>query len=455
MLALALLAMVPALAPATAPDPVLPPAAARRAIRVVGPGGRPVGWARVRRQGGEWQPVDPRGRALVPRGRGPVVVAAAGHVSRRVSPRRQTVVLAARAVRAEQWGGGPRRAHFFPVAAGTVRGAPAWSMEFRELLEFPPAVSRERVVVHAHLGRLVGLDRRDGRVVWEKRLGYRAATTPAIGGDTVVAVSFDGQVGAYRTDDGGRRWHLRLGGDSETSPLVLGGRVVVADTTGAVLALGLHDGRVRWRADVGATVKASVASAAGRLVVADYGGCLTALRPGDGVRTWRRCWPGARFYATPSIGGGLVVAGSYDGWFHAVDLATGTPRWSFRSGPEARVTSAAAIAGDRAFVADDQGWLHALDLRTGLVRWRWRDPAAARISGAVSVAGRTVYVSRLWRQEERKLTTGIDMVTGRPRWHTGDGRYTPVVADSLGTLIIGHTRIRVWPAGRPLPAPAR
>ena len=65
------------------------------------------------------------------------------------------------------------------------------------------------------------------------------------------------------------------------------------------------------------------------------------------AEAWRRDFDNTAFAAGPVIAGGVVYIGDLDGGFHALDLATGEPRWTRRI-DGAGFTSAAAVAADPA-----------------------------------------------------------------------------------------------------------
>ncbi len=73
----------------------------------------------------------------------------------------------------------------------------------------------------------------------------------------------------------------------------------------------------------------------------------------------------------PVVAGDQVYFGSSaDHQVHAIDLNTGTPRWSFFT--EGPVRFAPAVEKDRVFVASDDGYLYCLSAVDGTLRWRFR-----------------------------------------------------------------------------------
>jgi outer membrane protein assembly factor BamB len=97
---------------------------------------------------------------------------------------------------------------------------------------------------------------------------------------------------------------------------------------------------------------------------------------------WRRSFDKTAFGAVPVIAGGVVYVGDLDGTFHALALADGATKWSFKV-KDAGFASAAAASTDPALplvvVGDDTGIVRAFDLTKGTVAWEYATDA--EISG--------------------------------------------------------------------------
>lgn len=107
--------------------------------------------------------------------------------------------------------------------------------------------------------------------------------------------------------------------------------------------------------------------------------------------TWQRRFDGTSFEATPIIADGTIYIGDLDGTFHALSLATGETRWTFKG--EAGFSAAAAFVAGAAdstdgspslvVAGDSFGVVRAFDAKTGRVVWEHeRD---GEISGGPSV----------------------------------------------------------------------
>lgn len=127
--------------------------------------------------------------------------------------------------------------------------------------------------------------------------------------------------------------------------------------------------------------------------------------PDNPVQAWRRdvgvnpAWPGParrdaynkvedlksrlRFDDAPQtviVDGVVIVGSSRDDTVEAIDIETGTPRWTFWT--EGPVRFSPTIRGDTVFAGSDDGHLYALDRHTGEELWRVRPgPLDRRVAG--------------------------------------------------------------------------
>ena len=185
--------------------------------------------------------------------------------------------------------------------------------------------------------------------------------------------------------------------------------------------------------------------------------------------------------ATPTVVDGTVYAGSWDGFFYAVDLATGKLRWKFRLHPQPKispqpgqvprdfssdggmVTASAwyqrGVGGGRDLVIFGGGYtLYALDAATGKTVWSHdytgrpehpSDPAAdeTRIFSSPVVAdGKVLFATSADGDDGyRGRVIAADLRTGKPDWvvETDTAADGSIPNDGCGN---------VWSSGTLLPA---
>jgi outer membrane protein assembly factor BamB len=149
----------------------------------------------------------------------------------------------------------------------------------------------------------------------------------------------------------------------------------------------------------------------GVVVAGTRDGWLHALRP-DGSILWEFRAGGA-FSGQPRVEGDVVYAGSDDGRLYALVLATGVEKWRYEAGEE--LGTRPAVANGMLYVASLQDTVFALDAKTGAWKWhRRREPREGfTIRGAASVvaAGGSVFAGY-----SDGTVAALDPATGAPRW---------------------------------------
>ena len=107
-----------------------------------------------------------------------------------------------------------------------------------------PAIWGTMLYVPTHTGRLLGVDRSDGRIVWEKPFTYHAWGSPVVVDDTLIVGDTDGYVHAYDVRDPSvdppELWKVRTpgGGAVESTPAVWRGRIYVGSRDGYFYCFG-------------------------------------------------------------------------------------------------------------------------------------------------------------------------------------------------------------------------
>jgi len=164
-----------------------------------------------------------------------------------------------------------------------------WVHVGHALLEFPPVIYGEVIYQLADSGVLNAIDKRNGRLVWSRRLGQLSAAAPAVTSNTVYATVLysghphsPGRVVALNSANGAIRWWRALPSGSESSPLLNDGRVFFGSQNGTVYALDDRNGSLIWTYHAHDAVKASPTLSGGTLYFGDYSGRLQAISERSG-----------------------------------------------------------------------------------------------------------------------------------------------------------------------------
>ena len=149
---------------------------------------------------------------------------------------------------------------------------------------------------------------------------------------------------------------------------------------------------------------------------------------------------GSPIRSSPVVRAGTLYVGASDGTLHALDAATGAPRWRFHA--TGAISAAPAVDDHAVYVPSRDGLLHALDVRTGRERWRHRfgttlgsdDYWDYQLSSPVLADG-TLFIGG-----GDGRVVALDPAQGRVKWQATVGarvRSTPAIHDGIvvfGTL---------------------
>ena len=107
-----------------------------------------------------------------------------------------------------------------------------------------PALHGGMLYVPTHTGRLLGVDRAGGRIVWEKPFTYHAWGSPLVVDDTLIVGDTDGWIHAFDVSDPSvdppLLWKVRVpgGGAVESTPALWRGRLYVGSRNGYFYCFG-------------------------------------------------------------------------------------------------------------------------------------------------------------------------------------------------------------------------
>jgi outer membrane protein assembly factor BamB len=368
------------------------------------------------------------------------------------------------------------RTRYFPNSRGLDppfrRG---WSYHGSSLLEFPPVIHGNSLFMLNDSGLALALDKRTGKVLWQRHLGTLAAASPAVGSGLVFLALLSTNPNAGQNPGNGRfvavsqqtgrvMWSRAIGPGTESSPLVWGPTVYFGDQGGTLHALRVSDGHELWTYHANGAVKGGPSLSEGILYFGDYAGRAYAVRSSNGREVWAVGTNGAHFgfgsgefYSTPAVAFGRVYMGNTDGRVYSFAAHSGQLAWA--TGAGAYVYASPAVAdtpglGATVYIGSYDGNFYAFDARTGAVRWT--HPAGGKISGSPTIVGDVVYYADLGS----KTTAGLDVRTGHQVFGFPEGSFNPVIADTGAIYLTGYGDLfqllpRATAAGRTLQKPTQ
>jgi outer membrane protein assembly factor BamB len=149
-----------------------------------------------------------------------------------------------------------------------------------------PVVDKDQIYAISHGGRMVAIDFKTGRRVWDKLFG--GVQTPWAAGDYVYVLTIDSVLICINRKDGRVRWAaelLRYGNPKAkedpiawNGPVLAGDRLIVANSRGEMLSISPYTGELLGKMKMGGPITVSPLVAGGTLYILTDNGELTALR---------------------------------------------------------------------------------------------------------------------------------------------------------------------------------
>ena len=360
-------------------------------------------------------------------------------------PKPKAPPVRARTVNWPLFGLNPARTRYLPARGVAPPFRKLWRYTDRPLLEFPPIFVGGTLYAVNNNGYAFALDAKNGRVLWERRIGDLNASSPAYSKHRLYVVNLvPGHIVKLDAKTGRTIWKRELPDRAESSPVVIDRTVYFGAENGRLYALSTVNGNERWSTELGGAVKAAPAYYGGRLYVGDYGGHMNAVDAKSGELRWQSgsLGPGfggsGAFYSTPAVAFGRVYAGNNDGRVYSYGLKDGTLAWTYSTG--GYVYSGPTVASTRhsppsVYIGSFDGNVYALDAKDGSVRWS--RGAGGQVIGSLSAIGDIVYVAEF----TNKTTSGFMMRSGRRVFQYPKGTYTPVISDGRRIYLTGYSSI--------------
>lgn len=287
---------------------------------------------------------------------------------------------------------------------------------------------------------LVGIDAATGTRIWTRRIRFAAAPPPttlvAEGG--VLYVSETDSVMAVDGATGRTIWNVHPDSQAVVVPALDATALYTGQRGLAIVyAFERKDGAIRWKKNTvegsaypsyvhglatdGGTVYAAVRKSLDPNGVASKG-VLVAFDGSSGVELWRYETPGNKdfFYGAPIITGKhIVVNDIYAGFLIAIDRQTHLESWRADIGGASRVI----VIGSNILAAGADTKARAIDLVTGTLRWS--APTGSSSLG-VGACGNSFFVSVF---ELRRYDAGTGAMTGEASRDAYGGFFSEIASD--------------------------
>ncbi len=261
------------------------------------------------------------------------------------------------------------------VALAATDGTEVWRAQVGSEVLAAPVGGRDLVFVQTIDGRLLALEREDGRIRWSfdnqvPVLTLRGTATPVYQDGVVYAGFANGMVAAVRADNGQPIWQHRVmlpEGRSELermvdvdgTPVLSGGILYVVAYQGRLKALRASDGSLLWERELSSY--RDLAEGYGQIYVVDEDDVIVAVDQRTAEEAWRQEGLFRRSLSGPIAFGNYLVVADGDGYLHV--LAQSDGRFLGRRKVDGDGVRSRPVVADRlVYVLGNSGSLQALNI---------------------------------------------------------------------------------------------
>ena len=224
-----------------------------------------------------------------------------------------------------------------PENAGPRPSTP-WFPAGSTMIRTDALIDGPRVVFGSYGQKLRSLDRKTGKVVWERDFKCEISSSPVMIAGKIIVGSRGGMLYAFEPETGATSWRMIYWGSAVESTAAPGDGstfYIGASDLRRVSKIDARDGRVLWRSDVFGLSWPRPAVSGGRVYASAMGyapyqmrhlGSFCALDGATGRILWRWTVPPTAslvegFAASPIVDGDLVIVGGLDGNLYAFPAA--------------------------------------------------------------------------------------------------------------------------------------
>lgn len=287
-----------------------------------------------------------------------------------------------------------------------------------QFVNLAPIVHEDRLFIADRKGRVLALDARTGKEIWQVKTDAALSAGPGAGSGLVLLGTSDAEILALSADDGILLWKAEVSSEVLSVPQVDIDKVIVQTVDGNIAALAVDSGEQLWTNDRSVPVLTlrgtSTPAVEGGLVVAGFAnGKLVGLSAEKGFPVWEVniAIPQGRseidrlvdIDGDPVIVGGVVYVTTYQGHIAVIEAQTGNQGW------QRDMSSHVGLGVDfsQVYVTDVDSNVWALSRSTGASEWKQDELAHRKVTAPapfedyVAVADLEGYVHLLSRYDGR------------------------------------------------------
>ena len=262
------------------------------------------------------------------------------------------------------------------IVLSALDGTKVWTANVLGAVLSVPAIGNGKVYVQTEDGRVVALSERDGTVAWTVERTVPALSLRGNSGTVYVqgllAVGFaNGHVVGIDSRNGRVIWDRVVSyptgrsdvdriSDVDAPPVIMGYRLFGASYQGKLMAMDLRNGEVLWTRPMSAYLPFS--ADARNLYIVNDEGVVLAIDQATGANVWVQNDLKNRVSTQPLLFEGKVVVGDKEGYIHILDSSNGVISGRY-SGDGSRILSHLVTDG-RIYSLTEKGRLIAYTIKT-------------------------------------------------------------------------------------------
>jgi outer membrane protein assembly factor BamB len=298
-----------------------------------------------------------------------------------------------------------------------------------------PVLAAEKIVFGSDRFGITALAKRNGQILWQKKIADGIAAQPYVDATNVYAGSEGGVLRKYDINSGRTIWEVTLTGPVHGAPIYAFQRLYVGTADEALHAIDTGTGKVLWTYRRPAFNSTSIrgggnpAAIAGKIWIGFSDGALVSLDPETGAVDSEKIYrDNLKFMDIDArvVGwkDGLLVV-TYDGKLRHTKR-DGTLIWEF---PAGGARAPLVTDGETIYLPSSEGTVYAIGAKGNEI-WRrsFRRGVPSGL-GVVNRNGKKVLVNTTTEDKVYALDAGSGAVLGESSLGHGSGSFAPLAID--------------------------
>lgn len=260
------------------------------------------------------------------------------------------------------------------------------------------------------------------KIKWQFHTGAQVLSSPVVAGGALYVGSSDHYFYALDAATGTLKWKFKTAGRLTSSPAVSGGVVFFGSYDSNFYAVDAATGQLKWKFKTGGERRFAATHLHGGEPAAEtmpdpfdfflsspvfsqgavYFGSgdtnIYALDAASGTLKWK-FKTGDVVHASPAISDGVLYVGSWDSYFYALDASTGNVKWRFKTGEDPEIhnqvgiQSSAAVSGGMIYFGCRDSKFYALDAASGKLAWSFPNKGSWVIASPAVLDGKVYFAT--------------------------------------------------------------